>query len=258
MSPPFPTPSILVVVPCHNESTRFQPGAFSEFLAEHPEVGFIFVNDGSTDDTPKILRALSAKWPNQAQALDLPKNAGKAEAVRRGMLLAFAQNPRFVGFWDGDLATPLNEIPIFLEIFKNHPKCDIVIGARVKLLGRNIQRRIVRHYFGRIFATTASLTLNMAVYDTQCGAKLFRATGEVRELFREPFCVNWTFDVEILARLTKLRRENGGPAIDESVRELPVNYWCDVPGSKVRPVDFFIALAEVIRIHRRYRPARRA
>ena len=250
----MPPPSILIVVPCHNESARLRPDAFSDFMTDHPEAGFVFVNDGSADDTPKILRALAEKWPARAWALDLPENVGKAEAVRRGMLAAFAESPRFAGFWDADLATPLDEIPNFVEILERRPERDLVIGARVRLLGRDIRRSPARHYLGRVFATAAAVALGMAVYDTQCGAKLFRATDETRALFREPFCVNWTFDVEILARLAKIRRESGGTPPEESIHELPLNSWRDVSGSKLRAADFFIALAEMIRIRRRYRP----
>ena len=247
------SPSILIVVPCHNESARFHPDAFSGFLAEKPDIGFIFVNDGSRDDTLKILRALAEKWPGRAQVIDLPKNAGKAEAVRLGMLAAFDASPFCAGFWDADLATPLNEIPRLAEVLNSRPECDIVIGARVKLLGRDIRRKLTRHYPGRIFGTVASIVLGMEIYDTQCGAKIFRTTDETQKLFRQPFHVNWTFDVEILARLVKTRREKGGKKAEDSLYELPLNIWHDIPGSKLRMIDFFIALVEIFRIFRRYR-----
>ena len=247
------SPSILIVVPCHNESARFHPDVFSDFLAENPDIGFIFVNDGSKDDTLKILRTLAEKWPGRAQVADLPKNEGKAEAVRRGMLAAFDASPLCAGYWDADLATPLNEIPRFAEVLKRCPEHDIVIGARVKLLGHDIRRKLTRHYLGRIFATIAATTLGIEVYDTQCGAKIFRTTDETQELFRQPFHVNWTFDVEILARLVKIRREKGGQAPENSLYELPLNAWRDISGSKLRMIDFFIALTEMFRIFRRYR-----
>ena len=247
------SPSILIVVPCHNESARLRPGPFSDFLADNPDAGFVFVSDGSTDDTLKILRALAEKWPGRAQAMDLPKNAGKAEAVRRGMLAAFDEKPLYAGFWDADLATPLNEVPRFMEILKRRPACDIVIGARVQLLGRSIRRNLARHYLGRIFATIAAAMLGMDIYDTQCGAKIFRTTDETQKLFSQPFCVSWTFDVEILARLAKMRREKGGQPPEDSIYELPLNAWRDVSGSKVPITGFFVAPVEIFRLFRRYR-----
>ncbi len=113
----------------------------------------------------------------------------------------------------------------------------MVIGSRVKLMGRTIERLAWRHYLGRIFATAASLVLDLPVYDTQCGAKLFRATPLLAQVFAEPFLARWVFDVEIIARFMEL--DPGGPdRIGEALFELPLRHWIDVHGSKVKPVDF--------------------
>ncbi len=99
----------------------------------------------------------------------------------------------------------------------------------------------------------------MRVYDTQCGAKLFRAGEETLELFREPFLSAWVFDVEIVARLIRQRQRGECSSAETVVRELPLRRWHQVPGSKLRPMDFALALRELWRIWRRYlRPLRHA
>jgi dolichyl-phosphate beta-glucosyltransferase len=222
-------------------------------VAAHPEVQFLFVNDGSQDDTLRIVMGLHAADPARFQVLDLQQNHGKAEAVRRGMLHAFQGNPRFAGFWDADLATPLAEIPRFVAALEAHPSRDICFGSRVRLLGRNIERNALRHYLGRLFATAASFVLDLAVYDTQCGAKLFRVQTHTRSLFAAPFSVNWTFDVELIARLqSQAVAPTQQPDASALIYELPLNEWRDVAGSKVRPGDFFKAFFEVLRVYRKY------
>jgi glycosyltransferase involved in cell wall biosynthesis len=240
-------------VPCYNESQRLAVAKFYEFVAQQPEVSFLFVNDGSRDDTLRILRELHADKPRHFDVLDLPQNQGKAEAVRRGMLQAFDRHGRYAGFWDADLATPLAEIPRFVDALEQHRDRDICFGSRVRLLGRSIDRRAIRHYLGRLFATVASFVLDLAVYDTQCGAKLFRVHDRMRALFAEPFSVNWTFDVDLVARLQSQTATPARPGdADQRIYELPLNDWHDVAGSKVRPGDFFKAFFEVLRIYHRY------
>ena len=241
-----------IVVPCYNEAARLDSEAFRAFAAHEPSVEFLFVNDGSSDATLARLRELEASNRESFAILDLPRNLGKAEAVRAGLGVAFKSNADQVGYWDADLATPLDEIPRFVAVLERLPKIEIVFGARVQLLGRTVRRSSARHYLGRVFATAVSHVLGLPIYDTQCGAKLMRRTPELAELFATPFGVNWTFDVEILARLIQSRRRGGRTPAAEAVYELPLERWHDVAGSKVRPVDFLVAFFEIARIWYRY------
>lgn len=241
-----------IVVPCHNEAARFASREFADFVAARPEIRFILVDDGSSDSTGEILASMARGDPEHFCFLQQPQNRGKAEAVRAGMLMAFSLAPRYVGYWDADLATPLSEIPAFTRILKRSPQIEAVFGSRVKLLGRSIRRKSLRHYGGRVFATFVSLTLDLGIYDSQCGAKLFRRSPDIEALFREPFLTNWTFDVEILARLTKARREANGPPVEEIVFEHPLSVWHDAPGSSVKTLDFFRAILDLARIRRAY------
>jgi dolichyl-phosphate beta-glucosyltransferase len=253
-------PNITIVVPCYNEAKRLAVPQFRSFLVSHPEVCFLFVNDGSRDNTMEVLNGLCAEDPQHYEVLDLEQNGGKAEAVRRGMVKALAEGANYAGYWDADLATPLLEVPRFVEALETHRERDVVFGSRVRLLGRAIARRAMRHYLGRLFATVASFVLDLPVYDTQCGAKLFRSSDEARSLFADRFNVNWTFDVEIIARLqsNRLRAKNPRDA-STCIYELPLNEWHDVAGSKVRPQDFFKAFFEMVLVYRMYgRGGRRA
>ncbi len=244
--------SIAVVVPCYNEERRLDPGALERFARAHPEICFVLVNDGSRDRTLSLLQALQQAEPERFIVVDLPRNRGKAEAVRAGMQRAFELGVTLCGYWDADLATPLQEVLRFAEVLRRTPSLLLVMGSRVQLLGRSIERRASRHYLGRVFATAASTLLGLRVYDTQCGAKLFRVGEETRVLFAEPFEVGWTFDVELIARLIRLQRQRGGRPAAELIYELPVEHWRDVGGSKVSALDFLLALGEVARIHHRY------
>ncbi len=236
----------LVVVPCYNEEGRFQASAFDEYLAGRDDVGFVLVNDGSTDNTLAVLQGVERRWSPRVQVIDLPSNQGKAEAVRLGMLRAM-QTATYVGYFDADLATPLDAIADFVDILDHNSNVDIVLGARVALLGREISRHARRHYLGRIFATAASLVLALPVYDTQCGAKLFRVKMPLfAELFGKPFGSRWIFDVELMARyLTASGRRDG-------FYELPLRRWTDIGQSHVKPRDFFRAGGEMAAIYRNY------
>jgi dolichyl-phosphate beta-glucosyltransferase len=240
----------VIVVPCYNEAERLDAGAFRRHAAEGHPHRFLFVNDGSTDATLDVLRSLFREDPARFAVEDLPRNSGKAEAVRRGVLRALDEGADLVGFWDADLATPLEVIPEFRRLFEADPDVQIVLGSRVRLLGRNIQRRAARHYLGRGFATVASLVLGLPVYDTQCGAKLLRASDEVRRLFAEPFRSRWIFDVELLARLIRHRKAAGALPLEQGICELPLPEWREVGGSKLKPRDFVRALFDLASIYR--------
>ena len=241
-----------IVIPCFNEARRLNVDAFVQHATTDVQHRFLFVNDGSTDQTLDVLLDLQSCDSDRFSVLDLPRNGGKAEAVRQGVLAAIERRPKFVGYWDADLATPLDAIEPFRQRLLERTDIEVIFGARIRMLGRAIDRHAHRHYLGRIFATVASMTLRMGVYDTQCGAKLFRVTHQTTELFQRPFITGWIFDVELIARLLCQRRLSGGPSAERVIFEQPLERWCDVAGSKVRPRDFFKAMYELLAIYRTY------
>jgi len=243
-------PECVIVVPCYNEARRLRGEQFTKYLQGTPHISILFVNDGSTDDTLQVLRQIERQLPARIQVLHRPVNSGKAESVRAGLLHALEGGTAdFVGYWDADLATPLDAINDLLELLLAHNEVDIVLGSRVKLLGRDIERLAVRHYLGRVFATCASVVLGLPIYDTQCGAKIFRVTPNLTGILQEPFSSRWIFDVELLARFLQ---SSDTEKAEVKIYEFPLYRWRDVPGSKVRPLDFLTAAKELLAIWRKY------
>lgn len=237
-----------IVIPCYNEAKRLDCKTFANFAIHHPDIQFLFVNDGSVDNTLAVLQDMSQQHPN-IQYLDLPVNGGKAEAVRQGMLYATKNfDSVYTGFWDADLATPLCEIPNFIKII-SEKNFEVITGLRLARLGANIKRKKSRHYLGRCFATTASKALHLPVYDTQCGAKLYKS--EIAKiLFEQAFITKWLFDVEILARYIQLF---GTQMAEEKIYEYPLWSWVDVHGSQLKTKDFIKGPYELWKIKRRYK-----
>jgi glycosyltransferase involved in cell wall biosynthesis len=222
-------------------------------MRREKDFGFLFVDDGSGDRTFDVLQKLAAQNPGSCQILKLEKNSGKAEAVRRGFVQGLTSGSDYLAFWDADLATPLEVLPTFLKIFEERPVLEMIFGARVKLMGHDIRRQTTRHYLGRIFATFASHTLRLEIYDTQCGAKMFRKTDTLVRMFETPFLSKWIFDVELIARFLKDKKPIRRDQIEALIYEMPLPAWYDVAGSKVKPGDFFKAIGELWRIRSAYK-----
>ncbi len=236
-------PRVAVVVPCFNEQRRLDPHQVSE-LTEVGDCDLVLVDDGSTDGTRDLLESLAA-GSDRVTVLALEANSGKAEAVRRGLLAAVGAGYDIVGYADADFATPPSEIARLIDLCRSDER-RVVIGSRVGLLGHQIDRSAVRHYTGRVFGTLGSLLLGFQVYDTQCGAKVFRVDDVFRSALGSTFVSRWSFDVELLGRLATPRGTAG-------FLEVPLATWREVGGSKLNIMSSIKATAELWTIHRSLR-----
>ncbi len=236
-----------IVVPCYNEAKRLNCQAFEHALENEPNLEFVFVNDGSSDDTEDILNGVQQRAGQRAHVVHLLRNCGKAEAVRQGVMKAYELGAELVGYWDADLATPLDCIELFARELDARG-VSLVLGSRVRLMGRNIERHAFRHYIGRGFATLAAFSLGFPVYDTQCGAKLFRATPVFLTAFLRPFELNWAFDVELLKRLHDARDSEHHFDLERECVEFPLPQWVDAAGSKLNLVQYPKVLGELAKL----------
>ena len=230
-----------IIIPCYNEEHRLDTSEFLNFIPQNP-YHFCFVNDGSTDDTSRLIKGIKKKAEEKVTLLELDVNSGKSEAIRQGFLkMADTGSFDIIGYLDADLATPLKEIHYLLRFFDE--EYEVVIGSRVKRLGTQIHRKLPRHYMGRIFATLASAMLNIKAYDSQCGAKFFKQET-THFLFEEQFISKWIFDLEILYRL----RSSKPHIYENKLIEVPLRKWSEQLDSKIRLVDILKVPIELFRI----------
>ncbi len=230
-------PALSVVFPCYNEADRLQV-AF-QLVRENLMLGWewIFVDDGSTDQTRLLIERFRQEAPDQIALVGLDGNRGKGGAVCAGIRQA---SGRLVGFIDADLAVSPLEFGHFLDDEEIGVGRTILIGVRLNSEDQPVERYLYRHLMGRVFQMLVRLLTGLAVYDSQCGFKLL-ATGPAKRVAEQMSCEGFAFDVEFLMWCN---------AHGLVIREVPVR-WTEQGNSKVRPIHIFQMFCSILSMRRR-------
>lgn len=216
---------ISIVIPFYNEGKRIKstiPPAItylSSNLAEPFEL--IFINDGSLDETQKILEGIKSDYPNiQTKLLGYEKNQGKGFAVKTGVLNSTGQK---IIVMDADVSVDLGELPQFLRELET---CDVVVGSKKHLLTQTVShQKAPRRLLGKGFTLLTDFLLGLSLTDITCGFKGF-SSAAAKRLFSKLKIKRWSYDAETLF----LAKQFGYKIV-----ELPVK-WRHVEGSKVSPL----------------------
>ncbi|MDP2174901.1 MAG: glycosyltransferase [Bacteroidota bacterium] len=241
--------TIGIIIPCYNEAKRLDTNYLISFLKDNQHIKVLLVNDGSTDNTIEIIEKIAAELPLQIDVLNCIQNGGKAEAVRLGMLHLSQHNElEWVGYFDADFSTQLEEINYFFEFIPKDKTFDMMIGSRINRLGSKIVRNEFRHYLSRIIGTLTSRILKLPVYDTQCGAKIINKK-HIDLLFNKPFVSSWMFDVELFARFINFY---GHEKCLQQIIEVPLRQWIEKGDSKISWSYTFKLPLELLKIRKTY------
>jgi dolichyl-phosphate beta-glucosyltransferase len=224
---------ISLIVALYNEEKRFAERypmvrAFLDSLGEPWEL--LLVDDGSSDGTLSLIRALAAKEP-RIRVFKLHRNLGQGAAVKTGVL---ASRGDIVMYTDADMMVPLSYFQALIERVRAH--CDIAIASRwMKGAVITVPQPPLRRILGRIYYRLIHLFLLERIADCNCGLKAYR--GEVaRTLFGFVRSWRWGFNIEHLWVAHRLKF---------SLEEVPI-VWGHNPDSKVHIVrDCFFTLWEL-------------
>jgi len=139
--------NLTIIVPCYNEEK-----ALSLFFDEVKKVirnidlgvEFIFVNDGSTDNTLSVLKQIKSENDLQdIKIVDFSRNFGKEAGILAGLKNSTGD---FVVIMDADMQDPPNLLPHMIEMLEEED-VDSVATYRVDRKGEPV----IRSYFARKF-----------------------------------------------------------------------------------------------------------
>jgi glycosyltransferase involved in cell wall biosynthesis len=225
-----------IVLPAYNENARIA-GTLERILVHATQRGWkvevIVVNDGSSDDTARIVRHFAVEH-SVVRLLENPGNRGKGYSVRNGMLRAQGE---ILLFSDADLSSPIEEADKLFAAIANG--ADIAIGSRWVDPRLQIRRQpLLRRVLGRIFNVALRVILGLQFKDSQCGFKAFTRRS-AQAIFPLQKIERWGFDPELLYLAKKF---------GFTVREVPVA-WAHREGTRIHPLrDGIRMFGELLRI----------
>ncbi len=212
-----------LVLPAYNEERGLAESARTllAWCEQHPEHAWrvVVADNGSTDGTLAVARALEAEHGGRAAALHIPV-AGRGLALRTAWLTSEAD---ICAYMDVDLSTSLDALPALVDPLAAG-EADLAVGSRLHPEART-RRGLRREVLSRGFVLALRLALGFRLTDAQCGFKAIRreAARALVPLVRDNA---WFFDAELLVTA----QHNG-----YRLREVPVE-WTDDPVSSVRIV----------------------
>lgn len=206
-----------IVIPAYNEAVTLRDLAVRVLKISDC---VIVVDDGSTDDTAKVVQDLPVVLLRNGE------NQGKAASLWRGMQRALQLGAEAVVTLDGDGQHAPEDIPRLIEAGRGHPR-HIIIGARLK--DASVIPRI-RYIANRIANFWISWACGQRVVDSQSGFRLYPATLLGVLSLRHDKRRGFVFESEVLIEAARL----GYASLPV---EIPAVYRPDARASHYRQCD---------------------
>ncbi len=226
---------ISLMIPAYNEGKKIirtleKLQSFVENEKDDWEV--LIINDGSTDNTLKILKNYQ---PQFFKIVSYNQNKGKGFAIKKGVKQATGDHICFI---DSDLAYSFDNLKNLLSYLKDF---DVVIGSRNLETDNHENISTLRRIFGKGFNILSNIILGYRIKDTQCGLKVFKKEA-AKSLFSKQTLNEWSFDTELLylAKKKKYRiKEVKAVVLQEyGTKDSKINFLKD-------PIKMFLDLLKI-------------
>ena len=218
---------IAVIIPIYNEQ-ELLPILFGRLVDTPPPMdgdgqpcrrSIYLVDDGSGDDSPKIIEELAKR--EDTIAILQPTNQGKGSALAAGISRALEDGAEAMIIQDADLEyDPREHDAVLAPILDG--RADAVIGTR--FLGQT--HRVLYYWHSianRIITLTSNMMSNLNLTDIECGFKAF-----TREAIEDITITEKRFGVEpeLIAKLAKIRLpdKQGVRRVPLRMYEVPISY----------------------------------
>ena len=155
------------VIPVFNESPTIQilTERLMKVMEAYDSYEIIFVNDGSSDGSDKIIDELQQAHPQTIKVLHLRKNVGKSIALQVGFDHALGD---IICMMDSDLQDQPEELPKLIDRLKKND-LDAISGWKINRQD-SIFKTIPSHFFNFIIRFLSGLK----THDSNCGLKAFK------------------------------------------------------------------------------------
>ena len=208
-----------VILPVYNEEAALPLGVqtLHSFLSTstYPDWRITIVDNGSTDNTQRVARALVGKYP-QVHAMFLTEK-GRGRALKAAWLCS---NAKVLSYMDIDLSTDLNSLPQMVDAIM-HQGYDMAVGSRLAA-GAKVTRTIRREIISRCYMLLIKFLFRTRFSDAQCGFKAL-SHGAARALLPHIRDNEWFLDTELLITAEKCGFR---------IKDVPVT-WLEDPDSRV-------------------------
>src|SRR3989344_9465189 len=201
-----------IILPCYNEEKRMRPFLNGLLKYNNPLWEFIFVNDGSKDNTLNIMKSYGF---NNKKIISYKKNRGKGYAVRSGVIASRADKAIFIDVEGSIHPSQIRQMVRELDHY------DVVVGDRTLKESKMVSPSY-RKFTGISFNIISRILFNIKNKDSLCGFKGFRRKT-IKNLFGNLISERWAFDVEIFYKIKKYKY---------SLLKMPI-HWEHREGSKI-------------------------
>jgi glycosyltransferase AglD len=213
---------VLIIIPTHNDEKIISTNiAYVDSYLKKNFIGLkkykiAVVENGSSDNTKKICKDLSKKYPNIL--FSYLNKKGRGRALRYAMRRYDAD---IYCYMDSDLSTQLSSLKKLIGLTQFY---DIVVGTRYHPSSK-IKRSFHRLILSRVFNKLVQILFKLDISDFQCGFKAFnkRSIKKLLPLIQDN---HWFFDTEFLITAYKNKYD---------LFEIPIN-WEESKNSSVKPV----------------------